>query len=77
MGPGGDLRPLDSFTGPGWARHLLFHPSGRFLYVSHAEAYADPKPNLTVYSIDAQGRLEVVESLEQGGGAMARVGALI
>ena len=39
--------------------------------MSHAEAYADPKPNLTVYSIDAQGRLEVIQSLEQGGGAMA------
>lgn len=71
MGPGGDLLPLDSFAGPGWARHLLFHPSGRVLYASHAEAYADPQPDLTVYSIDAQGRLAVVQELEHGGGTMA------
>jgi 6-phosphogluconolactonase (cycloisomerase 2 family) len=72
MSDDGGLPMLDATTGPGWARHLLFHPSGRFLYLSLA-----PSPgsfsldSLWVYSIDAQGHLGEVETLEGGGGTMA------
>ena len=67
----GDPEPLDTITGSGWARHLLFHPSGRFLYLSHGAFYADSPDNLTVYSIDSQGHLAAVQTLDDGGGAMA------
>jgi hypothetical protein len=74
MSHDGDLEPLERITGPGWVRHLLFHPSGRFLYVSHAATSSGTPARLTVYSIDPQGRLEVVQTLEDGGGAMAVTG---
>jgi 6-phosphogluconolactonase (cycloisomerase 2 family) len=67
----GDLQPLDTIESE-CARRMLFHPSGRFLYVSHAGyRWGDPPESLFVYSIDAQGHLEFVETVENGGGAMA------
>jgi hypothetical protein len=76
MSDAGDLQPLDSVTGAGYARRMLFHPSGRFLYVSLlAFAGAEWPPGapetLNVYSIDPQGQLELVQVVERGGGAMA------
>jgi hypothetical protein len=71
MNADGDLAPLDTIE-PGYARRLLFHPSGRFLYASHAPNRSGSPDSLTVYSIDPQGHLEVVQTLEGGGGgAMA------
>lgn len=70
MSADGGLEPLDAVE-PGYARQLLFHPSGRFLYVSHAKSPSSPTADLSVYSIDAQGRLAVVEEVGGGGGAMA------
>jgi hypothetical protein len=71
MGQDGDLEPLETIAGPGWVRHLLFHPSGRFFYVSHAATYSGSPASLDVYAIDAQGHLEVVQKVEDGGGTMA------
>ncbi|HEX9186563.1 MAG TPA: hypothetical protein VGB87_05815 [Vicinamibacteria bacterium] len=71
MGGDGDLAPLDTVTGPWRVRQLAFHPSGRFLYVSHAPYDAESLVGLSVYSIDSQGRLALVQTLEDGGGAMA------
>ena len=70
MSDDGGLEPLDTVE-PGYARQLLFHPSGRFLYVSHAPSSSSSLVGLTVYSIDAQGHLGVVQALDGGGGAMA------
>ncbi len=70
MSDDGDLEPLDTVE-PGYAWQLLFHPSGRFLYVSHAAFYEGSPVDLTVYSIDPQGHLEVLQTLEDGGGTMA------
>lgn len=69
MGDGGALEPLDAVA-PGYVRQLLFHPSGRFLFASHAVSYA-AWPDLTVYWINAQGRLGAAATVEGGGGAMA------
>jgi hypothetical protein len=69
----GDLQPLDTVESE-CAKRMLFHPSGRFLYVSHAGyLWSNPNPpeSLSVYSIDAQGHLGFVEMLEGAGGAMA------
>ena len=67
----GDLQPLDTVESE-CAKRMLFHPSGRFLYVSHAGyCSSNPPESLSVYSIDAQGHLEFVETVENGGGAMA------
>jgi hypothetical protein len=67
----GDLQPLDAVESE-CAKRMLFHPSGRFLYVSHAGyCWGNPPESLSVYSIDAQGHLEFVETVENGGGAMA------
>ena len=70
MSDDGGLEPLDTVE-PGYARQLLFHPSGRFLYVSHAPSPSGSTVGLTVYSIDAQGHLGVVQTLEGDGGNMA------
>jgi hypothetical protein len=70
MGADGALQPLDAGE-PGYARQLLFHPSGRFLYVAHAAGPSGSTPSLTAYSIERQGRLAVVGTVEGGGGAMA------
>jgi 6-phosphogluconolactonase (cycloisomerase 2 family) len=81
MGHDGALQMLDAATGTGWVRHLLFHPSGRFLYVSHAKAPGSASlDSLSVYTIDPAGHLGAVETLADGGGGMAvtqppRVGA--
>ncbi|HSD67550.1 MAG TPA: hypothetical protein VLF95_12650 [Vicinamibacteria bacterium] len=71
----GDLQPLDTVeVTPMYVRYLLFHPSGRFLYMSHG-LYGGPTEDspdsLTVCSIDAAGHLAAVQTLEGGGGAMA------
>jgi hypothetical protein len=71
MSPDGDLTPLETIAGPGWVRHLLFHPSGRFFYVSHAATNSGSSASLTVHAIDAQGRLTLVQTLKEGGGRMA------
>jgi hypothetical protein len=65
----GDLELLDTVE-PGYAQQLLFHPSGRFLYASHAAGPYGSTPSLTAYSIDPQGHLGVVATVEGGGGAM-------
>jgi hypothetical protein len=70
MSDDGGLEPLDTVE-PGYARQLLFHPSGRFLYVSHAKSSSSSTVDLTVYSIDSQGHLAAVQTLDGGGGAMA------
>jgi len=67
----GTLELVDTVE-PGFAWEGLFHPSGRFLYVSRAPFEgAGLPPKMVVYSIDPQGHLEVVETVEDGGGAMA------
>jgi hypothetical protein len=71
MGPDGDLKPLQTIAGPGWVRHLLFHPSGRFFYVSHAATNSGSPASLTIHAIDAQGHPALVQTLEDGGGTMA------
>jgi hypothetical protein len=71
LSPDGDLQPLETIAGPGWVRHLLFHPSGRFFYVSHAATHTGSPASLTVYAIDVQGRVAVVQILTDGGGTMA------
>jgi hypothetical protein len=71
MDDDGDLEPLETVAGPGWVRHLLFHPYGQFLYVSHAVTNASPTASLTTYSIDGLGHLALVQTLKGGGGAMA------
>jgi hypothetical protein len=68
MSADGDLVPLDAVTGSWSTKALLFHPSGRFLYVSYAAYYEDRPVGLSVYAIDAQGRLALVQTLEDGGG---------
>jgi hypothetical protein len=70
MSDDGGLEPLDTVE-PGYTRWMLFHPSGRFLYVSHGSSSADSPLGLTVYSIDADGHLAVLQTLEGGGGTMA------
>jgi hypothetical protein len=71
MGEHGDLELLDTVE-PGFAWEGLFHPSGRFLYVSRAaDMDTELPPKMVVYSIDPQGHLEVVETVEDGGGVMA------
>ena len=72
----GDLQPLDTVeVEPRYPRHLLFHPSGRFLYTSHGLSRAAPTgdspDSLTVYSIDPDGHLAAVQTLVGAGGAMA------
>jgi hypothetical protein len=70
MGDDGDLELLD-IVEPGFGWKGLFHPSGRFLYVSQV-AYPSTEPEeLTVYAIDSQGHLGVVETVENGGGSIA------
>lgn len=72
MSDDGALQMLDATTGPGWARHLLLHPSGRFLYLSLAPSRGSfSLDSLLVCSIDAQGHLGEVETLAGGGGTMA------
>jgi 6-phosphogluconolactonase (cycloisomerase 2 family) len=71
VSPDGELKPLEAITGPGWVRHLLFHPSGRFFYVSHAATGTGSPVSLTVYGIDVQGRVALVQTLKDGGGTMA------
>jgi hypothetical protein len=70
MRDGGTLELLDTVE-PGYAQQFVFHPSGRFLYVSHSAGPYGSTPSLTVYSIDPQGRLDFVETVQDGGGAMA------
>jgi len=71
MSGDGGLELLDTVE-PGYVKTMLFHSSGRFLYVCHAGTWIAPPDSLMVYSIDAQGHLEVVQTLEDGGGtAMA------
>jgi hypothetical protein len=70
MGDDGHLEQLDTVE-PGFEWKGLFHPSGRFLYVSQV-VYPSAEPQkLIVYSIGPQGHLEVVVTVEDGGGAMA------
>jgi hypothetical protein len=70
MGEHGDLELLDTVE-PGFEWKGLFHPSGKFLYVSEV-AYESAQPQkLTVYSIDPHGHLAVIETVEGGGGTMA------
>jgi len=58
---GPELVDLEEF--PTYARQLLFHPSGRFLYVSGDDG------RLRVYAAAPQGGLEMVEDLPGAGGA--------
>jgi hypothetical protein len=71
MGADGGLAPLDTVTGPWGVTDLLFHPLGRFLYVSYVAYYEDSPIGLDVYSIDPEGHLALIQTLEDGGGAMA------
>jgi hypothetical protein len=67
----GGLEHLDTVE-PGFAWEGLFHPSGRFLYVSRAaDIGIGLAPKLIVYAIDTQGHLELVETVEGGGGTVA------
>ena len=77
MSDDGDLEPLDTVESE-CAMRMLFHPSGRFLYVSHSGNCWPDLPgwrrlpeSLSLYSIDAQGHLGLVETLEGAGGLMA------
>jgi len=71
MGDDGGLQHLDTVE-QGCARHMVFHPSGKFLYVSPAAHEADDSPEtLIVCWIDPQGRLVFVQEAEGAGGAMA------
>jgi hypothetical protein len=71
MGGDGSLAPLDTAAGRWGVKDLLFHPSGRSLYASYVAYYEDSPIGLDVYSIDEQGRLELIQTLEDGGGTMA------
>jgi hypothetical protein len=71
MGADGGLALLDTVTGPWGVRELLFHPLGRLLYVSYVAYYEESPIGLDVYSIDPEGRLELIQTLEDGGGALA------
>lgn len=61
----GDLRLLDSEDLPDRAERLLFHPSGRFLYL------VDTAARLRGYTVDSGGRLGLIESIDYAGGSMA------
>jgi hypothetical protein len=65
MNASGDLQLRDSEDLLREVRKLLFHPSGRFLYVS------DTADTLLGYAIGPEGRLELVESIDHAGGGMA------
>jgi 6-phosphogluconolactonase (cycloisomerase 2 family) len=69
MGDDGGLEPLDEVTGRGRVGDILFHPSGRFLYLVRTSP--NSPASLTVFAIDLQGHLEEIETLENAGGMMA------
>jgi hypothetical protein len=60
----GDLHLLDSQEMPDTARQILFHPSGRFLYV------ADTAARLRAYTVGSRGQLELTESIDHAGGEL-------
>jgi 6-phosphogluconolactonase (cycloisomerase 2 family) len=62
----GQLRLLDAFRISPSSDGLLFHPSGRFLYVS-----AYPSRSLYAFSISADGRLEMIQQIEEAEGRLA------
>ena len=73
MGPDGSLQLLDKADAPTDldVAQLVFHPSGRFLYVSYrtsdnSRRYAGS--SLRAYSIGPDGHLAMVESLDGAGG---------
>ena len=59
MGADGDLRLLDGDELPSAPTQLLFHPSGRFLYV------IDIASRLRAYRLDPGGRLELTTSIDR------------
>jgi hypothetical protein len=65
MDPDGQLRLLDSEDLRHEVRRLLFHPSGRFLYVS------DTDETLFGYALGPEGRLELIETIDQVGESTA------
>lgn len=71
MSEAGDLTLLDSVETT-YPRQLLFHPSGRFLYLAGDSSWTGGAPgSLTVYAIDTNGHLALVQTLEAGGGTLA------
>jgi hypothetical protein len=81
MSAAGDLQLLDSeklsdewVPGNWWVpgnRQLLFHPSRRLLYVVNDDEYRSEEGWLGGYTVGADGRLELVESIDNAGGQMA------
>ncbi len=65
MNADGALRLLDSGDLLRDVAKLVFHPSGRFLYVS------DTADTLLGYEIGPEGRLAPIESIDHAGGGMA------
>jgi hypothetical protein len=77
MGPDGGLQLLDKADAPEDVdvAQLVFHPSGRFLYVSYRTPDNDHLygggyvgSGLRAYSIGSDGRLEMIENLNGAGG---------
>jgi hypothetical protein len=64
MSPDGDLHPQDTLETAAENNWLVFHPSGRFLY-------ANAGSTLEVFSVEPEGRLALVESLDRAAGLMA------
>jgi hypothetical protein len=62
LGTGHDAELLDRVEFPAKVGQLLFHPSGRFLYVSGGDG------SLRSYAIGPQSRLEMIEDLPDAGG---------
>jgi hypothetical protein len=59
------------FEGPRLAYRGTSELQADHPYVSHGSSYSASPPALTVCSIDMEGRLEVVQTLQGGGGRMA------
>jgi hypothetical protein len=65
MNGDGDLRPVYTEELPDRVAGLLFHPSGHFLYT------VDDASRLRAYTVDSDGRLELMMSIDHAGGSMA------
>lgn len=71
MSEAGDLTILDTVETAD-PRHLLFHPSGRFLYLAgDPPQMGGPPASLAVYAVEASGHLALVQTLANGGGTLA------
>jgi hypothetical protein len=65
MNGDGDLRPVYTEELPDRVAALLFHPSGRVVY------NVDYASRLRAYTVDSDGRLELMMSIDHAGGSMA------